>query len=67
MSGDGSVSCEVRRSRRKALDAGLDAYLAAEARGDEEAARRELDALKAAGLLVPGESGVLQPGPDVAG
>jgi hypothetical protein len=61
------VSDEVKQDRREALDAGLDEYLAAVACGDKAGELRELDTLKALELLVPDESGVLQPGPDVAG
>jgi hypothetical protein len=60
-------SGEVKRNRREALDAGIAAYGKAAKAGDEEAAARELDTLKALGLLVPDEFGRLQPGPDVAG
>jgi len=64
---DKGVSDEVKRHRREALDAGLDALVAAAAGGDETGAARELEALKALGLLVPGESGALRAAPDVAG
>jgi hypothetical protein len=63
---DRNVSDEVKRHRREALDAGLDEYLAAVARGDKAGELRELDTLKALELLVPDEAGVLQAGPDVA-
>lgn len=59
-------SDEVRQNRREILDAGQAAYGAAVRDGDEEAAARELDTLKALGLLVRDDCGRLQPGPDVA-
>ncbi len=62
----GEAAGEEKRHRRDALDAGLDAYLAACAAGDAEGAARLLEELKARHLLVPGEDGVLQPAPDIA-
>jgi hypothetical protein len=59
-------SDEVKRNRRKALDAGMAAYGEAAADGDEDGAARHLDTLKVLKLLVPDEFGRLQPGPDVA-
>jgi hypothetical protein len=56
----------VKRDRREALDAGIEAYLTAAAGGDTEGAARILDELKARELLVPDEHGVLQPGPGTA-
>lgn len=66
MSKDRKVSGEVKQHRREALDAGQAAYSAAMAAGDQDAARRELDTLKALDLLVDDGSGRWVPGPDVA-
>lgn len=59
-------SDEVKQNRREALDAGMTAYGKAANSGDEDRAARELDTLKALGLLVRDDCGRLQPGPDVA-
>jgi len=60
------VPDKVKQDRREVLDAGIAAHVAAARDGDEEAANRILDEMKALKLLVPDENGVLQTGPDVA-
>ena len=57
---------EVKQNRRKILDAGLAAYSKAAKAGNEEAAARELDVLKALDLVEEDDFGKLRPGPDVA-
>jgi hypothetical protein len=66
MGRDRKCSDEVKKHRREALDAGMAAFGQAVEDGDEDAAARELDTMKALDLLVPDECNRLQPGPDVA-
>jgi len=60
------VSQEVKDNRRKALNAGMDAYQDAVDAGDEKQAAAEMAAMKALKLVVQIPNGPLVTGPDVA-
>lgn len=60
------VSDEVKQNRREALNAGMDAYGDAVDAGDDAKAARELETMKALGLVVEAPNGLLVTGQDVA-